>query len=253
MAEKTPLKVYRVLIVDDDRSLLKMLRDQLEEAGYEVLVAESGREALRVFFEYKPDLVILDTRMPEMDGYTLIERIREVSDVPIMVLSAYGEEDDIVRGLEAGADDYVLKPYRLRELLARLRALLRRYKAYRQEPPIVYRDDYIQIDLQARRVVKEGEEVHLTPTEFRLLAALLEQADQVVSNKELLKRVWGWEHRNDLDYPRIYIWHLRRKIEPNPKRPTYIRTEYGVGYRFVPKDRKGLVHRYNELMEEKVV
>lgn len=235
-----PVRVYRVLIVDDDQSLLLVLREQLEAAGYEVLTAASGREALREFFEYRPDVVILDTRMPEMDGFTLIERIREISDIPLMVLSAYGEEDDVVRALDAGADDYVLKPYRLKELLARLRALLRRYRAFRKEPPIVYEDDFLSIDLQARRVMREGQEVHLTPTEFRLLSALVENADQVVSNKELLKRVWGWDYRNDLDYPRIYIWHLRRKIEPNPKRPTYIRTEYGVGYRFSPRDRKGL-------------
>ncbi len=237
---------FRVLVVDDDQSLLLMLKQQLEQAGYEVFTAESGREALRVFFDYRPDLVILDTRMPEMDGYTLIERIREVSDVPILVLSAYGEEEDVVRGLDAGADDYMLKPYRLQELLARLRALLRRYMAYKQEPPITYQDDFLSIDLKARRVIRDGEEVHLTPTEFRLLTALLENADHVVSNKELLKRVWGWEYKNDLDYPRIYIWHLRRKIEPDPKRPTYIRTEYGIGYRFVPRSRTGLSRGYQK-------
>ncbi len=235
-----PIKVYRVLIVDDDQTLLMMLREQLEQAGYDVRTATDGREALREFFETRPDLVILDTRMSTMDGFTLIERIREISDVPLIVLSAYGDEEDVVRALDLGADDYVLKPYRLNELLARMRAHLRRYRAFRQEPAIVYEDDFLHIDLRSRRVMREGEEIHLTPTEFRLLAALVENADQVVSNKELLKRVWGWEQRNDLDYPRIYIWHLRRKIEPNPKRPTYIRTEYGVGYRFAPKDRRGL-------------
>lgn len=235
-----PIKVYRVLIVDDDQTLLMMLREQLEEAGYDVRTATDGREALREFFETRPDLVILDTRMATMDGFTLIERIREISDVPLIVLSAYGEEEDVVRALDLGADDYILKPYRFNELLARMRAHLRRYRAFRQEPAIVYEDDFLYIDLRSRRVMREGEEIHLTPTEFRLLAALVENADQVVSNKELLKRVWGWEQRNDLDYPRIYIWHLRRKIEPNPKRPTYIRTEYGVGYRFAPKDRRGL-------------
>lgn len=240
-------KVYRVLVVDDDQSLLLVLRQQLEQAGYEVLTATSGREALRVFYDYRPDLVILDTRMPEMDGYTLISRIREVSDIPILVLSAYGEEEDVVRGLDAGADDYVLKPYRLQELLARLRALLRRYITYRQEPPIVYQDDRLYIDLKGRRVVKDGEEVHLTPTEFRLLTALLENADHVVSHRELLKRVWGWEAKTDVEYPRIYIWHLRRKIEPDPKRPTYIRTEYGLGYRFVPKNPEGLKRAYPEM------
>ncbi len=240
-------RVYRVLVVDDDRSLLLMLQQQLEHAGYEVYTAESGREALRVFYDYRPDLVILDTRMAEMDGYTLISRIREVSDIPILVLSAYGEEEDVVRGLDVGADDYVLKPYRLQELLARMRALLRRYLAYKQEPPIVYQDEYLYIDVKGRRVLKEGQEIHLTPTEFRLLTALLENADHVVSNKELLKRVWGWEARNDMEYPRIYIWHLRRKIEPDPKRPTYIRTEYGLGYRFVPRNRAGLKRAYSEI------
>ncbi len=240
-------RAYRILVVDDDRSLLLMLQQQLEQAGYEVYTAESGREALRVFYDYRPDLVILDTRMAEMDGYTLISRIREVSDIPILVLSAYGEEEDVVRGLDAGADDYVLKPYRLQELLARIRALLRRYLAYKQEPPIVYQDDYLYIDIKGRRVLKEGKEIHLTPTEFRLLTALLENADHVVSNKELLKRVWGWETKNDMEYPRIYIWHLRRKIEPDPKRPTYIRTEYGLGYRFVPRNRAGLKRAYPEM------
>lgn len=241
MARKDePVTVYHLLIVDDDQSLLTMLEDQLRAAGYEVSTATDGREALRVFFERRPDMVILDTRMPDMDGFTLIERVREVSDVPVIVLSAYGDEEDVVRALDLGADDYVLKPYRLNELLARIRAHLRRFRAYRQEPAIIYEDDFLYIDLKSRRVKREGEEIHLTPTEFRLLAALVENADQVVSNKELLKRVWGWEQRNDLEYPRIYIWHLRRKIEPNPKRPTYIRTEYGVGYRFTPKDRRGI-------------
>ncbi len=241
---------YKVLVVDDDQSLLFMLKQQLEQSGYEVYTARSGGEALKVFFDYRPDLVILDTRMSEMDGYTLISRIREISDVPVMVLSAYGEEDDVVRGLEAGADDYVLKPYRLRELLARIRALLRRYMAYKQEPPITYEDDFLSIDLRTRRVEREGEDVHLTPTEFRLLAALLENADQVVSNVELLNRVWGGKKSNEeVDYPRIYIWHLRRKIEPDPKRPTYIRTEYGVGYRFVPQNRKGLRRGFQDILE----
>jgi len=247
---KRPGRDYKVLVVDDDQSLIFMLKQQLEQAGYEVFTAESGREALKVFFDYRPDIVILDTRMPEMDGYTLIERLREISDVPIMILSAYGEEDDVVRGLEVGADDYVLKPYRLRELLGRIRALLRRYLAYKQEPPITYQDDFLTIDLRTRRVVKGGEEIHLTPTEFRLLSALMENADQVVSNKELLNRVWGWEFRNDVDYPRIYIWHLRRKIDPDPKRPTYIRTEYGIGYRFVPQNRKGLNRGFQDVFEQ---
>ena len=230
----------RILVIDDDKSLLFLLQQQLETAGYEVSVAASGREGLKAFFDLRPNLVVLDMRMPEMDGETVCERIRDVSDVPILILSAYGQEEDVVRGLDAGADDYVQKPFRQQEFLARIRSLLRRYMAHVQERPITYSDDFLSIDLRARRVIRGGEEVRLTPTEFRLLTTLLEHADQVMSNEELLKHVWGWEYSNDLDYPRIYIWHLRRKIEPDPKRPTYIRTEYGMGYRFVPRNREGL-------------
>jgi DNA-binding response OmpR family regulator len=224
----------KVLVVDDDPALLDLIGYAFAREGYQVSTACDGKEALRRFFADRPHLVILDIMMPRMDGWETCRRIREVSEVPIVMLTAKGQDEDIVRGLEYGADDYLTKPFSVKVLLARARAALRRaaLPPPKQEKPIVYVDDYLAVDLGQRRVTVGGEAVKLTPTEYRLLAYLVENAGQVLTSQQILQAVWGWEYQDELDYVRVYIWHLRQKLESEPKSPRYIQTEMGVGYRF---------------------
>jgi len=224
----------KVLVVDDDPALLPLIEYTFAREGYEVLTACDGKEALKEFFAHKPDLVILDIMMPRMDGWETCRRIREVSDVPIVMLTARGQDEDIVRGLEYGADDYLTKPFSIKVLLAHARAVLRRAALPPVEyaEPTTYADDFLTIDLKERRVTVGGEPVKLTPTEYRLLAYLVQNAGQVLTFTQILQNVWGWEYQDDLDYVRVYVWHLRQKLEQDPKNPRYIQTELGVGYRF---------------------
>ncbi len=226
----------KVLIVDDDEVLVRLFDQVLTQKGYEVLKASNGQEALRLLFAHKPDLVLLDVVMPKMDGWQTCSRIRDVSDIPIIMLTGKQKaEDDIVRGLDYGADDYLLKPVGNRELVARVRAALRRAEL----PPsadakseITYSDGFLTVDVAERKVIVNGERVKLTPREFRLFALLVENAGRILTHKQILEGVWGWEYTDDLDYVRIYISHLRQKIEPDPVLPRYIITEPGVGYYF---------------------
>ena len=225
----------KVLIVDDEQSIRDALGRKLRRENFEVVLCGNGLEGLRAFHSTQPDLVVLDIVMPgEMDGLTACRRIREVSDTPIMMLSAQAiTEEDIIEGLSAGADEYLIKPVRLNEFVARVKALLRR--ASLNSTTNVdqgYDDGYLKIDLQRRHVRVENRKVHLTPTEFKLLAVLLENAGRVVSQRDLLEQVWGQEYVDDIYYPRVYISQLRRKIEPDAANPIYILTEHRVGYRF---------------------
>jgi two-component system KDP operon response regulator KdpE len=224
----------RVLIVDDEQAIRDALGRKLRRDGFEVLLSGDGLEALRVFHAERPDLVILDIVMPEgMDGLTVCRRIREIADTPIMMLSAQAiTEEDIVEGLNAGADEYLIKPIRLNEFVARVQALLRRVQVLSSEVEQRYDDGYLTIDLHRRHVHVNGRKIHLTPTEFKLLAVLMENAGRVVSQRDLLEQVWGREYIDDVYYPRVYISQLRRKIEPDAANPTYILTEHRVGYRF---------------------
>jgi DNA-binding response OmpR family regulator len=224
----------RVLVVDDDPALLSLIEYTFEREGYEVLTASDGKEAMRQFFAHRPNLVILDVMMPRMDGWETCKRIREVSEVPIVMLTARGQDEDIVRGLEYGADDYLTKPFSIKVLMAHARAVLRRaaLPPVGEEEPVTYCDDYFAIDLQERRVSVLGEPVKLTPTEYRLLAYMVQNANRVLTFQQILRNVWGWEYQDDLDYVRVYVWHLRQKLEEDPKNPRYIQTEVGVGYRF---------------------
>ncbi len=228
--------VKKILIVDDDAALVRLFDQILTGKGYEVLKAGNGQEALRLFFAHKPDLVLLDIVMPEMDGWQTCSRIRDLSDVPIIMLTGQQKnEDDVVRGLDYGADDYLLKPVGSKELLARVRAILRRAElppALDAEKRVTYTDDYLAVDIVERKVTVNGKRVKLTPIEFRLLALLVENAGRILTHQRLLEKVWGWEYADDLDYVRIYISHLRRKIEPESTKPRYILTEPGVGYYF---------------------
>jgi two-component system KDP operon response regulator KdpE len=226
----------KILVVDDEPNFVSLVRTTLTHKGYEVLTAGEGQEALQLLFAHKPDLVLLDVMMPKMDGWQTCSRIREISDVPIiMVTGKQKSEEDIVLGLDYGADDYLIKPVGSKELVARVRAILRRAElapSVAAERKITYSDGLLTADIAERKVILSGKQVKLTPTEFRLFALLLENAGRVLTHKQLLEKVWGWEYVDDIDHIRIYIWHLRQKIEPDPAQPRYIITEPGVGYYF---------------------
>lgn len=223
-----------ILVVDDERHITQLVRMNLEVEGFNVITASSGSEALDRVREDLPDLVLLDVRMPELDGFETLQLLREVSDVPVIMLTVRSEEEDIVRGLELGADDYVTKPFRARELSSRIRAVLRRTQGGASpESAIVKIDDRLSVDYNRREVIVEGERVSLRPTEFRLLYHLIENAGWVVPHETLLAKVWGYEYQEEVHYLRLYITYLRKKIEPDPSNPKYILTERGVGYRFV--------------------
>jgi two-component system KDP operon response regulator KdpE len=225
----------KILVIDDDPAFVRMVGRVLTQKGYEILSASGGGDGLRLLFAHKPDMVLLDVVMPGMDGWQTCSRIRDISDIPIIMLTAHEKtEDDIVRGLDYGADDYVLKPVGSKELVARVRAVMRRadLPSSPEGGGIAYSDDFLSVDIAGRKVLVKGERVRLTPVEFRLLALLMQNAGRILAHRQLLEKVWGWEYIDDLDYIRIYIWHLRQKIEPDPSQPKYILTEPGVGYYF---------------------
>jgi len=226
----------KILVVDDEPAQLRLANQVLSNNGYEVLQAKSGQEALRIIFELRPDLVLLDVMMPGIDGWQTCSCIREITDIPVIMLTGKrNAEDDIVRGLECGADEYLTKPLGNRELLARVRSALRRAEqpSYLDEKKkTMFSDDYLIVDVDERKVTINGERLKLTPREFRLLALLVENAGHVLSHQQVLENVWGWEYIDDVDYVRIYISHLRQKIEPDTSQPRYILTEPGVGYYF---------------------
>jgi two-component system KDP operon response regulator KdpE len=222
-----------VLVVDDEPQILRVMRASLPARGYEVRTAPGGKEALDEIRKQPPDLVILDLGMPEMNGVEVCERVRQFSEVPIVVLSAKGAEKDKIAALDAGADDYVTKPFSLDELLARVRAVLRRWQNKEADSSIITAGD-LSIEIDERRVRISGTEVKLTPKEFDVLKHLAEHAGKVVTHRALLAAVWGSESTEQTEYLRVCINQLRRKIEPDPQKPRYIITEPWVGYRFNP-------------------
>lgn len=229
----------KILIADDEQAIRDALGRKLQREGFQVITCGDGLEALRTFHDERPDLVLLDIVMPgSMDGFTVCRRIREIADTPVMMLSANAvTEQDVIDGLNAGADEYLIKPIRLDEFVARVNALLRRAQIAANEVQQVYDDGYLNVDLHRRHVYVEGRKVHLTPTEFKLLAVLMENAGRVVSQRDLLEQVWGREYIDDVYYPRVYVSQLRRKIEPDPANAIYILTEHRVGYRFEKQPR----------------
>lgn len=223
-----------ILIADDEERMRRFVRMNLELEGYRIVEAENGLEALDMVREQMPDLVLLDVKMPKLDGFETLEMIREVSDVPVIMLTVRSEEDDRVKGLDLGADDYITKPFSPRELASRIRAVLRRVKGPQEEEEgLVEIDDDLSIDFRRREVIAQGERVKLRPTEWKLLYHLVQNAGWVMTHEMLLAKVWGHEYRDSPEYVRLYITYLRKKIEPDPSNPKYILTEYGVGYRFV--------------------
>jgi two-component system KDP operon response regulator KdpE len=228
------VKIMKVMIVDDEQPIRDALGRKLTREGFDTILCRDGLEGLRAFHTERPDLVILDIVMPEgMDGLTVCRRIREVADTPVMMLSAQAvTEDDIIEGLSAGADEYLIKPVRLNEFVARVQAILRRANMNISEIEQRYDDGYLSVDLHRRHVHVNNRKVHLTPTEFKLLAVLMENSGRVVAQHDLLEQVWGREYIDDVYYPRVYISQLRRKIERDAANPVYILTEHRIGYRF---------------------
>jgi two-component system alkaline phosphatase synthesis response regulator PhoP len=221
----------RVLVVDDDPGIVKVVRAYLEQEGFEVLVAYDGKKAMQIARNDKPDLVVLDLMLPEMDGWDVCRTLRKESDVPIIMLTARVEETDKLIGLELGADDYVTKPFSPRELVARVRSVLRRLHGAPPKPERVSRGE-ITVDLSGHAVTVRGEPVDLTPTEFDLLAVLMQDAGRSFTRSQLLERVQGYSYEGYERTIDVHIKNLRQKIEQNPRNPRHIRTVYGVGYRF---------------------
>jgi two-component system KDP operon response regulator KdpE len=222
----------RVLVVDDDRQLLRALHITLTARGYEVTVATDARQALATASRTPPDLVILDLGLPDLDGVAVAEALRGWTTVPIIVLSARDAEAAKVNALDAGADDYVTKPFGMNELLARVRAALRR--ASPAPDAAVITTDAFTIDLATKRVTTPRGEVRLTPTEWHLLEVLARDPDKLITQKYLLQQVWGPRYQTETNYLRVHLANLRRKLEPDPARPRYLITEPGLGYRFTP-------------------
>lgn len=224
----------RILVVDDERTIAKGIKFGLEKEGYEVSVAHDGEEALKLFKEDEPDLIVLDLMLPEVDGFEVCRRIRKSSDVPIVMLTARGDDIDKILGLELGADDYVTKPFNPRELVARVKAILRRAQAPAADPASMQtiRLQDLQIDLFQHKVRVRDKEVDLTSKEFALLSLLASHPGRVFSREKLLEHVWGYDYYGDARTVDVHIRHLREKIEPEPATPQLILTVWGAGYKF---------------------
>ena len=225
----------RILVVDDEPRIIGFIRMNLELEGHQVIEAHTGLEALEAVRTKLPDIVLLDVMMPDLDGFETLRMLREFSDIPVIMLTAKGEENDRVYGLELGADDYITKPFGPRELSSRIKAVLRRYDASSKSPDeaVLRIDDRLSIDFNRREVIVNGEHIKLRPTEYRLLYHLIQNAGWTVPHDQLLAKVWGYEYRDEAHYVRLYVNYLREKIEEDPAHPKYILTERGVGYRFV--------------------
>ncbi|HSM23677.1 MAG TPA: response regulator transcription factor [Anaerolineaceae bacterium] len=223
-----------ILVVDDEERMARFIRLNLEHDGFQVVEAYRGMQAMQKYRDSLPDLVLLDVMMPDIDGFEVLSMLREISNVPVIMLTAKGEEDDRVRGLELGADDYVTKPFSPRELVSRVRAVLRRVESGSSDSPdLIEVDEHLKLDFSKREIWLDGELVKLRPTEYRLLYHLVKNAGWVLTYDQILSRVWGYEYRDEPHYVRLYINYLRQKIEKDPSNPVYILTERGVGYRFV--------------------
>jgi two-component system KDP operon response regulator KdpE len=224
----------KILAVDDEERMLRFIRLNLEHDGFQVIEAIKGHEALEKMRTGMPDLILLDVMLPDIDGFEVLKMIREISTVPVIMLTAKGEEDDRVKGLELGADDYVTKPFSPRELVSRVKAVLRRVEVEGgSEEEVMQVDERLKIDFNRREIFVDGELVKLRPTEYRLLYHLVQNAGWVLTYDQILSRVWGYEYRDEPHYVRLYINYLRQKLEDDPSNPKYILTERGVGYRFV--------------------
>ena len=237
MSSNNPFVGKRILVVDDEPRMIKFVQYNLELDGFQVISASNGLEAIEKAKMELPDLVIMDVMMPQMDGFEALRLIREVSDVPVIMLTVKDEEDDKHLAFSAGADDYLTKPFSPRELGDRVKAVLRRASGPSPSAgDVVKVDDRLQIDFARREVLVEGERMSLRPTEWRLLYQLVKNANWLMTSKTLLQKAWGYEYQEDVQLLRLYIAYLRKRIEKDTKNPEYIITERGVGYRFVMPD-----------------
>lgn len=225
----------KILVIDDEETTVQLITMLLERRGFEVIKAYRAEEGLRKAYRHQPDLVLLDIMMPDMDGWEVCKRLREMSDVPVIFLTARGEVKDVVRGLEMGADDYVVKPYDNDELIARVRAHLRRSPRPNTSEELVFDNGEFRVNFMNREVYVRNEIKHLTPKEFNLLGVLVRNAGRVVTRNELVTQAWGEEYHDAIDSLKLYVHYLRQKLEINPEQPDYILTSRGVGYRFVSR------------------
>jgi len=224
-----------LLIIDDDKGLAQLLSDFLAGQGYNVRSAENGKLGLRAMYERQPDIVLLDITMPGKDGWETLQRIREISNLPVIMLTARDDEADVLHGFSLGADDYVTKPFSFAQLAARIHAVLGRSTPGNAGETKLSAGGLV-VDTRLKRAWRDGQPLTLTPTEFKLLLTLMRRAGDVVSPKELVKEVWGAQYANEIGHVRRYIWHLRQKIEPDPEKPRYIHNDRGFGYRFGPEE-----------------
>jgi len=232
LVQETKRKEKKVLVIDDDVLLARLIEHNLSRIEVTVLKAYTGYEGISMVRSQQPDLVILDIVLPDIDGWEVLQRIRQVSKVPIIMLTIKESEDDIVQALNHGADDYCTKPVGMAELSARVQAIFRRAELYQARDQIEFADHLLKINLAEQRVLKDGQEVRLTPTEFNLVHYLLTKAGRFIKPKEILSQVWGQEYVDDVDLLRTCIWQLRRKLEPDPAQPQYILNRPGFGYMF---------------------
>lgn len=226
-----PQSNAKILVIEDDAAIRKFLRVSLTSQGYTLIEAATGKQGITEASLQTPDLIILDLGLPDMDGVEVTRQIREWAQTPIIVVSARGKEQDKVTALDAGADDYLTKPFSVGELMARLRVALRRRESTSQSPSAIFEMGELHVDLARRIVTRAGEEIHLTPNEYRLLTILIRNAGRVMTHQELLKEVWGPDSHQELHYLRVYMNQLRQKLETDPAQPRYLITESGVGYR----------------------
>lgn len=223
----------KILVVDDEAQITRVLRSSLRAHGYEVRTSADGVSGLDTFYDWSPDLIITDLQMPELSGIEFCRAVRQTSQLPIIVLSVKGEEKTKVEALDAGADDYVTKPFGIDELLARVRSALRRVSRAADKPTAILEDGDFRIDIDAHKLFVLGSERHLTPTEFALIEHLFRNRGKVLTHRSLLKAVWGGNSTEQSEYLRVFVGQLRKKIEPDPSNPRYIVTEPWVGYRFL--------------------
>jgi DNA-binding response OmpR family regulator len=227
----------KILMIDDDVELLSLAQMWLQNAGYDAVTAEDGAAGLRRVYSSRPDLVLLDVNMPSLNGWEVCCRIRDMSDIPVIMVTVSGQKADLLKGFNLGADDYITKPFYFPEMIARVGAVLRRSGTARQQDRQgTFNYGNLEIDWRSRQVYVSGEQVKLSPTEFKLLACLIENRGWVVTHEELLNKAWGPNYISDRSFVKLYVRYLRRKIEAEPNKPKYILTERGIGYRFATQE-----------------
>ena len=221
-----------LLLIDDDQGLTDLLTDYLRNQGHIVHVANDGLSGIRQVYVSRPDLVVLDVTMPKHDGWEVLERIRELSDMPVIMMTARDEESSVLRGFSLGADDYVTKPFSFAQLAARIQAVLNRTGSTADRDEQELKQGDLVVDLTTKQVWRGDTVIHLTPTEFKLLVVMMQRSGEVITLEELVSAVWGEQYTDEIGYVRRYVWHLRKKVEPDPEKPRFIHNERGFGYRF---------------------